>query len=149
MSDMSRTNGVMMMLGGMAMVLCSGVIMACTLMADQSWIGMVTGVVPFVFLVGAVMYVVAQYGQRVSSTSITVQRLYGIQFLSGICFIVSGLLMIENFCHILQPFVVKSIDSYYTYIQIVHNNWVVTLLIGAVLQMYTVHRLSSELRKES
>lgn len=140
---------MMMLVGGMTMVICCGIIMGCTFMQQQEWMVMLTRIVPFAFLLGAVIYVVAQRGLRTETSSMTLRRLYGIQFLSGICFIIAGLLMIENFCHLLQPFVVTTLDSYFTYVQVVHNNWVVALLIGAVLQMYTVHRIGAELRKDS
>ena len=39
--------------------------------------------------------------------------------------------------------------SYFLYVRIVHNNWVVLVLIGAILQMYTTHRIASEIEKES
>ena len=35
------------------------------------------------------------------------------------------------------------------YLQYVNNNWVVVLLVAAVLQLYTTYRISSELEKEA
>ena len=37
--------------------------------------------------------------------------------------------------------------GYYTYIEYVYNKWVVLLLIAAILEVYTTHRLDSELKK--
>lgn len=136
------------MAGGTTMVVCSGLIMMTTLMSG-SWTGTAKLIIPWIFLAGAIAYVVIQRMQTYNGTSMTIQRLRSIQLLSGVCFIGAGLLMIENFCQIVQPLVVNTLDSYVTYMQIVHNNWVVLMLIGAVLQMYTAHRLGSELQKES
>ena len=36
-----------------------------------------------------------------------------------------------------------------TYVQYIGNNWVVTLLIAALLQLYTSHRIGRELEKEA
>jgi hypothetical protein len=36
-----------------------------------------------------------------------------------------------------------------TYLQYVYNKWVITLLIAAILQLYTTHRISHELEKEA
>jgi len=39
--------------------------------------------------------------------------------------------------------------SYITYIEYVYNKWVIVLLIAAMLQLYSMHRLGSELEKEA
>jgi len=39
--------------------------------------------------------------------------------------------------------------SHISYLQYVYNKWVVTLLIAAILQLYTTHRISQELEKEA
>ena len=36
-----------------------------------------------------------------------------------------------------------------TWLQYVHNNWLVVLLIAAFIQLYTVFRIDSELQKEA
>jgi hypothetical protein len=35
------------------------------------------------------------------------------------------------------------------YIKYVHNNWIIILLVAAILQLYTSHRIANELEKES
>ena len=60
---------------------------------------------------------------------------------SDILFLVSAFLMVANVTSLLP------ID-YLSYLRYVHNNWVVTLLIGALLQLYVSHRTDRELRKE-
>jgi hypothetical protein len=36
-----------------------------------------------------------------------------------------------------------------SYIKYVHNNWVVALLLAAILQLYASHRIANELEKEA
>ena len=38
--------------------------------------------------------------------------------------------------------------NYLTYLQYVRNNWIVVLLVAAILQLYTSHRIANELEKE-
>lgn len=40
-------------------------------------------------------------------------------------------------------------DGYNYYVTYVHNNWVLLLLVAAMLEIYTTHRISSELAKEA
>jgi len=61
-----------------------------------------------------------------------------------VLFILSGILMIDSHYMLLKPL----FSSYTDYIQYVYNKWIMTLLIAAILEIYTVHRLSSELEKE-
>lgn len=138
-----------MMLGGGMMVVAAGLSMVATLMSDQGWAQSMQMIVPWFFLIGAILFVAMQRMQVVTTDKLTLRRLFSIQFLSGISLIIAGLLMVENYYHFVQPLVVSDINSYFTYLQVVHNNWVVFMLIGAMLQMYTAHRISSELNKES
>lgn len=55
--------------------------------------------------------------------------------------------MVDADRHFLLPlFTGKA--GYINYITYIYNKWVVVLLIAAVLEVYTTHRLSSELAKE-
>jgi len=38
--------------------------------------------------------------------------------------------------------------SHITYVQYIYNKWVVVLLIAAILQLYSSHRIGHELQKE-
>lgn len=136
-----------MLLGGLVMVVCTGLLIASMLMSGHSWASVAVKVVPWIYIIGAIAYVVAQRMDIQTMGSLTLKRLYTIQLVSGICFILAGILMVEHVYRFLQPLVVSDIDSYFTYIQVVHNNWVVLLLVGAILQMYTTHRISYEMKK--
>lgn len=62
--------------------------------------------------------------------------------MSDVFFLVTAVMMFENMYNFLKL-------DYMTYIRYVHNNWVVTLLVAAILQLYTTHRISHELDKEA
>lgn len=149
MKQLTKHETFLMMLGGGMMVVAAGLSMVATLMSDQGWAQSMQMIVPWFFLIGAILFVAMQRMQVVTTDKLTLRRLFSIQFLSGISLIIAGLLMVENYYHFVQPLVVSDINTYFTYLQVVHNNWVVFMLIGAMLQMYTAHRISSELNKES
>lgn len=137
----------MLMLTGAALMVAGAVLVMCAVLVMQEEHRTLTlAVAPWAFLAGTVVYVLVQRLQAEKSASLTVNRLLSIRFLSGICFIVSGLFMVEQYNGFLKPVVVSDISSYMLYMQIVHNNWVVLLLIGSFLQLYTSYRLSAEIK---
>lgn len=137
----------MLMLTGAALMVAGAVLVMCVVLVMQEEHRTLTlAVAPWAFLAGTVVYVLVQRLQAEKSASLTVNRLLSIRFLSGICFIVSGLFMVEQYNGFLKPVVVSDISSYMLYMQIVHNNWVVLLLIGSLLQLYTSYRLSAEIK---
>lgn len=137
----------MLMLTGAALMVAGAVLVMCAVLVMQEEHRTLTlAVAPWAFLAGTVVYVLVQRLQTEKSASLTVNRLLSIRFLSGICFIVSGLFMVEQYNGFLKPVVVSDINSYMLYMQIVHNNWVVLLLIGSLLQLYTSYRLSAEIK---
>lgn len=101
------------------------------------------------FLLGAVLFAAMQALQSYDGRSITIRRLRRIMLAADACFVLSGLLMTEQVWRLLYAQVATTVGGYTMYMQLVWNNWVVTLLIGAILEMYTMHRISSELAKET
>ena len=97
---------------------------------------------PYVFAIGSLGFTSMQMLQRYDGTNITIRRLRRIMLLSDVMFLVSALLMIASQDNVLHL-------SHITYLQYVYNKWVVTLLIAAILQLYTTHRISSELEREA
>ena len=98
-------------------------------------------VAPYLFAAGALCFASMQMMQRYEGTSFVIRRLRRIMLLSDVMFLISAVLMFasqENAFHL----------SHITYLQYVYNKWVVTLLIAAILQLYTTHRISHELEKE-
>lgn len=105
-------------------------------------------VAPGIFAPGTILFALMQYRQKYLGQDVTIRRLRRIMLAGAVFFIISALLMVENSYHIIFPLFARSIDGYSAYIKYVHNNWVVTLLVAAVLQLYSTHRISAELGKQ-
>lgn len=97
---------------------------------------------PYVFAVGALAFVSMQFLQRYEGTNVVIRRLRRMMLISDFLFLLSALLMIANTGNFLGM-------DYITYIEYVYNKWVITLLIAAILQLYSTHRISQELDKEA
>ena len=119
-----------MLIGGALMVVGSG---ASVLL--QSW-------APYVFAPGSVLFVAMQLRQSYHGRLFTIRRLRRIQLLSDVLFLVAALLMLANQSNFL------GLDQW-TYVKYVHNNWIVVLLVAAMLQLYSSHRIANELEKEA
>lgn len=130
MRQLSKWESYVMLLGGLLMVIGAGANVLFCLWA------------PYVFAPGALLFVAMQLRQRYEGRDFTIRRLRRIQIISNVLFLLAGLLMIANQANFLP------IDQLY-YIKYVHNNWVVVLLVAAVLQLYTGHRIASELEKDT
>lgn len=81
----------------------------------------------YIYSVGAVLFAVMQFITRVRSRSVAVRRLVRQQQLAGVLFIAAGVAMFA-----LQ-----------------HNEWMVLLACGAVVELYTAFRIPNELEKEN
>lgn len=148
MTKNDKTKNILMLIGGLLMIICSfSIIITSLYFGVTETTAIVYKVIPWLFLVGALMFTVCQRLLAIPSTNFTLNRLFSIQLLSGCLFVVSGLLLVENFNGIINQWLVNDINSYILYYQIVHNNWVVFLIIGSFLQIYTTYRISFELKK--
>ncbi len=130
MRQLSNIETWMMLIGGLLMVVGSGASLFL-----QSW-------APYVFAPGALLFAAMQMRQRYDGDDFTIRRLRRMMLLSDGLFLVAALLMFanqENFLHL----------NYLTYIKYVHNNWIVVLLVAAILQLYTSHRIANELEKHA
>lgn len=96
---------------------------------------------PYAYSLGAVCYVAMQVLQAYEGRSFVIRRLKRIQLLSNVLLILTGALMFASEYNSFGY-------DWLTYLNYVHNNWVVTLLIAAILQLYTTYRMGSELEKE-
>lgn len=104
-------------------------------------------VAPIVFAPGTIAFSLMQYRQKYLGTDLTLRRLRRIMLAGAALFVVSALLMVENSYQIVYPLFSKTIDGWNAYVRYVHNNWVVALLVAAILQLYSTHRISAELKK--
>ena len=100
-------------------------------------------VAPWLFAIGAIAFVAMQMQQTYEGRNLTIRRLRKIMTISDILLLFTALLMFVS-----QMPWLGGLD-WLTYVNYVHNNWVVTLLLAAILQLYTTYRISSELEKEA
>lgn len=106
-------------------------------------------IAPLIFVPGTLLFFLMQWRQKYEGHDITLRRLRRLMLAGGFCFILAALLMAENSYHILYPyFYGMGLDGINAYLNYIHNNWVLALLVGAILQLYTTHRISAELKKQ-
>ena len=97
---------------------------------------------PWLFAAGTLGFASMQMLQRYEGSNFTIRRLRRIMLLSDVLFLVSALLMLASQGNVFP------ID-HITYLQYFYNKWVPTLLIAAILQLYTTHRIGQELDREA
>ena len=100
------------------------------------------GSAPYIFAIGALGFSSMQMQQRYEGQNFTIRRLRRMMLLSDVLFLVAALLMFASKGNFLGL-------SYITYIEYVYNKWAIVLLIAALLQLYSMHRIGSELEKEA
>ena len=130
MKPLSKIQNIIFLVGGLLMVIGAG----SSLLAWRF--------APYVFAVGAVCFAAMQMQQRYEGANITIRRLRRMMLLSDVLFLVSALLMFASQGNVFGL-------SHITYIQYIYNKWVITLLIAAILQLYSSHRIGQELEKEA
>ncbi len=144
MRELSKAHSALMLLGAACLVI--GVVMQLLGIGMRST-PIIADAAPVIFLAGAILFASLQMLQTYDGMSITIKRLCRIRTFAGICLIIAGLLMLEQHYQIIRPYVATSLDGYRAYVQYVHNNWVVALLIAGILQLYATLRISNELKK--
>ena len=138
MRQLSTLQNYLLLIGAIMMVVGVGCIV----------FGIMPKATSIIFCVGAISFALMQMTQTYEGNNITLRRLRHIMVLADIAFIISGLLMLENVYKFFFPLFATSIEGYNTYVHVVYNNWVVALLIGAVLEIYTTHRIAYVIKKE-
>lgn len=134
MKQLSRTQNIIFLVGGVLMVVGAGCFAFMWQQEVMCWI----------YLAGAVMFATMQMKQTYEGNNITVRRLKKIMTTADIFFVLSGILMVDNAYRFMQ----QVFTNYVAYFQYVFNKWVLLLLVAAVLEIYTMHRISAELSKE-
>lgn len=102
------------------------------------------GVTSWLFLAGTVLFSVMQATQVYEGDNLTIHRLKNIQYFADLCFILSGISMVDT----VHGLFADLFDNRVTYITYVYNKWVILLFVAAILELYTVHRISHELKKQ-
>ena len=139
MRQLTKTESLIMVVGALLMAVAA-VMYVFAVRKPASWI----------MLVGTGAFVVMQMRQKYEGTNITIRRLRSIMTVGNIFFVIAALLMVENAYQFLRPVFLKNgVQGDITYITYIFNKWVIALLVGAVIELYTTHRISSELEKEA
>ena len=130
MKQLNKIESIIMVVGALLMVV--GAVMG---LFKLSWF-------PYVYAVGAIGFASMQMLQRYEGRNLTIKRLRGIMVLSDVLFLFTAVLMFANQGNVL------GLDWIY-YLNYIKNNWVVLLLLAAILQLYTTYRIDHELEKEA
>lgn len=128
MRELNKTESAILVIGAVMMVIGSG----ANLFA-QSW-------APYVFAMGTIGFVLMQLKQKYDGDNVAIKRLRRMVIISDVCLLLAAVMMFANMDNLFR------LDAI-TYIKYVHNNWVVVLMVAAMLQLYTSHRISKELLK--
>ena len=128
MRQLNKIENTILLFGAVMMVIGSG----ANIFA-QPW-------APYVFGMGTVGYVLMQLKQKYEGSNVAIKRLRRMVIISDVCLLLAAVMMFANMDNLFR------LDAV-TYIKYVHNNWVVVLLVAAMLQLYTRHRISKEILK--
>lgn len=129
MKQLNKAENIIFLFGAVLMVVGSG---ARVFMLTWS---------PYVFAMGVIAFVLMQLKQKYEGDNFTIRRLRHITVVSDFFFLIAAVLMFADMDNLFGlPLLM--------YVQYVHNNWVVALLVAAVLQLYSTHRIGRELEKE-
>lgn len=140
MRQLSKIQSIIFISGGALMVIGVGCCVLQVAPLVMSW----------VFMAGAVMFATMQLLQTYSGRDITLRRLKKIQNLADILFIVAGIILADTvYANAGHSFFRGFFTNQETYITFLYNKWVVLLLIAAVLEVYTTHRIDHVLSKKN
>lgn len=134
MKQLSKLQSTLFLIGGALMVIGAGCY--AFIYAQQ--------VVCWVYLAGALLFASMQVSETYEGNNQAVKRLKRIMTFADIFFVLSGLLMVDS----AYMFMRDSFTDIVSYYNLVYNKWVLLLLVAAILEMYTMHRISAELKKE-
>lgn len=139
MKQLNKIQTFIFILGGVLMVIGAGCFAFGYIIYPQ-----LTLYTSWLFLLGTVAFSVMQSMQLYEGSSQVVHRLKRIQAVSDIFFVLSGISMVDT----VYAFARNWFSNYETYITYFYNKWVVFLLVAALIELYTTHRISHELKKE-
>ena len=132
MKQLNKIQTSIFILGGVLMVIGAGCFAFGYMIYPQ-----LTLYTSWLFLLGTIAFSVMQSTQ-------VVHRLKRIQAVADIFFVLSGISMVDT----VYAFARNWFSNYETYITYFYNKWVVFLLVAALIELYTTHRISHELKKE-
>lgn len=146
MKQLSKIQTAIFALGGFLMVVGAAAFAFyrpgfLNVIGDGSQIVRVTS---WLFLLGTVLFSVIQAMQVYEGKSLVIHRLKKIQNVANILFVLSGISMVDS----VYTFACRWFENPQTYYTLFMGKWIELMLIAAVLELYTTHRISRELKKE-
>ncbi len=121
MKKLNRIQTIMLWLGGIL------VLIGAVLNPIES------KVAPYVYCVGALMFASMQMAERYDGSNFVIRRLRRQQVLGAVLLMLSGGAMFGN------AFEVE---------YMCHNEWLLIMLVAAMLELYTAFRIPTEIEKE-
>lgn len=100
-----------------------------------------------IFTIGSLCFASMQIMQSYEGSDFVIRRLRRMQIIGDLLFILSAAFMMENAFGFFCPAESDSMDYKLFYLQYINNNWVVVLLIAAILEVYTTHRIANVIKK--
>lgn len=149
MKELTKTQTYIFLFGGLMMVigavtnLVADIPVVVTPESAEIW----HKVSACIFLFGTICFASMQMMQKYDGEDISLKRLRKIQIIGDVAFIFAGLFLMEKYFRFLFPYFSGSIEQLNIYAQYVNNNWVVFLLIAAILEVYTTHRIANLIKK--
>ena len=134
MKQLNKLQSILYAVGGALMVIGAGCFAFMWQQQAVCWL----------YLVGATLFCLMQSMQTYEGTDFVVRRLKRIQTVANIFFMLAGILMVDTAYMFFRPL----FDSSIAYVDYLYNKWVVLLLIAALLEIYTMHRIDHEMKKD-
>ena len=134
MKQLNKLQSILYAVGGALMVIGAGCFAFMWQQQAVCWL----------YLVGATLFCLMQSMQTYEGTDFVVRRLKRIQAVANIFFMLAGILMVDTAYMFFRPL----FDSSIAYVDSLYNKWVVLLLIAALLEIYTMHRIDHEMKKD-
>lgn len=134
MKQLNKLQSILYAVGGALMVIGAGCFAFMWQQQAVCWL----------YLVGTTLFCLMQSMQTYEGTDFVVRRLKRIQAVANIFFMLAGILMVDTAYMFFRPL----FDSSIAYVDYLYNKWVVLLLIAALLEIYTMHRIDHEMKKD-
>ena len=129
MKKLNKLQSVIMFLGGLLMA--AGAILFITHWNPS----------PYIYILGSILFVSMQFLQRYEGYNIVLRRLRNIYIIGGVLILFAGVLMVFNYQYVYL--------KWFNYSFYIRNEWVLSLFLGSLLQLYTSFRMPVELDKEA
>ena len=146
MKQLSKVQSAIFLLGGVLMVVGAAgfAFYRPGLLNIKGYGNCIVRITSWLFLIGTVLFSVIQAMQIYEGKSLVIIRLKKIQNVANILFVLAGISMVDT----VYSFILRWFENPQIYYSFFSGKWIVLMLIAALLELYTTHRISAELKKE-